>query len=98
MLRAVTENVLLEIQKTFDFFRATAASDQVYRIMLKATAHFELVRIIAKQEAPLRALQANGVLITTIAEVSFYGRDQAGNEVTAVGSIGVTFGNFGDPE
>ena len=64
----------------------------------EATAHFELVRIIAKQEAPLRALQANGVLITTIAEVSFYGRDQAGNEVTAVGSIGVTFGNFGDPE
>ena len=31
MLRAVTENVLLEIQKTFDFFKATAASDRIDR-------------------------------------------------------------------
>ena len=38
VLRAVTENVLLEIQKTFDFFRATAASDQVHRIMLSGGA------------------------------------------------------------
>ena len=28
VLRAVTENVMLEIQKTFDFFKATAASDR----------------------------------------------------------------------
>ena len=34
VLKAVTENVLLEIQKTFDFFRATAASDRLDRIML----------------------------------------------------------------
>ena len=38
MLRAVTENVLLEIQKTFDFFKATAASDQIDRIMLSGGA------------------------------------------------------------
>ena len=34
MLRAVTENVLLEIQKTFDFYRSTAASDRLDRVML----------------------------------------------------------------
>jgi type IV pilus assembly protein PilM len=34
VLAAVTENVLLEIQKTFDFYRATAASDRLDRIML----------------------------------------------------------------
>ena len=34
LLKAVTENVLLEIQKTFDFFRATATSDRLDRIML----------------------------------------------------------------
>src|SRR6186713_299628 len=34
VLRAVTENVMLEIQKTFDFFKATAASDRIDRIML----------------------------------------------------------------
>src|SRR5215467_9497544 len=32
VLRAITENVMLEIQKTFDFFRATAASDRMHRI------------------------------------------------------------------
>jgi type IV pilus assembly protein PilM len=38
VLRAVTENVLLEVQKTFDFFKATAASEQIDRIMLSGGA------------------------------------------------------------
>src|SRR5687767_5578782 len=38
VLRAVTENVLLEIQKTFDFFKASAASEQIDRIMLSGGA------------------------------------------------------------
>jgi type IV pilus assembly protein PilM len=38
VLRAVTENVLLEIQKTFDFFKATASSDQMDRIMVSGGA------------------------------------------------------------
>jgi type IV pilus assembly protein PilM len=38
ILRAVTENVLLEIQKTFDFFKATASADQIDRIMLSGGA------------------------------------------------------------
>jgi type IV pilus assembly protein PilM len=38
VLRAVTENVLLEIQKTFDFFKATAASDRIDRIVLSGGA------------------------------------------------------------
>jgi type IV pilus assembly protein PilM len=38
VLRAVTENLLLEIQKTFDFFKATAASDKIDRIMLSGGA------------------------------------------------------------
>src|SRR3954469_6460434 len=38
VLRAVSENVLLEIQKTFDFFKATASSDQIDRIMLSGGA------------------------------------------------------------
>jgi hypothetical protein len=33
-------------------------------------------------------------VLSTIADVTFYGRDQAGNDVTAVGSIGVNFGDF----
>jgi type IV pilus assembly protein PilM len=38
VLRAVSENVMLEIQKTFDFFKATAASDRIHRIMLSGGA------------------------------------------------------------
>jgi len=38
VLRAVTENVMLEIQKTFDFFKATAASDKIDRIVLSGGA------------------------------------------------------------
>jgi type IV pilus assembly protein PilM len=38
VLRAVTENVMLEIQKTFDFFKATAASDRIHRIVVSGGA------------------------------------------------------------
>jgi type IV pilus assembly protein PilM len=34
----MTENVLLEIQKTFDFFKATATSDRIDRIVLSGGA------------------------------------------------------------
>lgn len=34
VLRAMTDNVLLEVEKTFDFFKATAASERIDRIML----------------------------------------------------------------
>ena len=59
---------------------------------------FQLVRHIAKQEAPLGTLQNGAVIISTIAEVTFFGRDQTGHEVTATGRISVDFGNFGDPQ
>ena len=38
VLRAVTENVMLEIQKTFDFFKATASSDRINRIIVSGGA------------------------------------------------------------
>ncbi|PYR34217.1 MAG: pilus assembly protein PilM [Acidobacteria bacterium] len=38
VLHAMTENVLLEIQKTFDFFKATASSDHIDRILLSGGA------------------------------------------------------------
>jgi len=62
------------------------------------TASFELVRNDAKNEAPLRALRFSPVIITTIADVTFYGRDQAGNDVATTGSIQINFGDFGDPQ
>jgi type IV pilus assembly protein PilM len=38
VLRAVTENMMLEIQKTFDFFKATAAADRIDRIVVSGGA------------------------------------------------------------
>ena len=38
VVRAVSENLLLEIQKTFDFFKATAASDRIDQIVLSGGA------------------------------------------------------------
>jgi hypothetical protein len=67
-------------------------------VLDSATLGFTLVRHQAKQEAPLAALAGNGILVSTIAEVTFYGRDQTGRAVSATGRITVHFGNFGDPE
>lgn len=65
-----------------------------------AGAGFELVRHTAKAEPPLRNLAygSAGIFINTIAEVTFYGADQAGNEVQATASISVNFADFGDPD
>jgi hypothetical protein len=63
-----------------------------------ATGGFELVRHIAKQEAPLGSLVSNSVIISTIAEITFYGRDLAGREASVTGRMLVDFGNFADPE
>ena len=38
VLRAVTENLVLEVQKTFDFYRASAASDRITRIVVSGGA------------------------------------------------------------
>jgi hypothetical protein len=61
-------------------------------------ASFDLVRHVAKIEAPLVSLVTNADMITAIAEVTFYGQDHAGHDVAVSGTIGVTFGNFGDPD
>jgi hypothetical protein len=57
---------------------------------------FIIVRIQAKEEAPLLQLKTNFQILSAIIDVTFYGTDIVGNEVSATGSIGVDFGNFGD--
>jgi hypothetical protein len=54
------------------------------------------VRHVAKKEAPLVQLVDNGQIITTIAEVTFYGQDLVGNDISVTGTIQIDFGNFGD--
>jgi hypothetical protein len=67
----------------------------------ETVAVFELVRIQAKEEAPLRQLRTGGspaTPIATLAEVTFYGADQTGREVAVSGLITVEFANWGDPD
>jgi len=63
-----------------------------------STGTFPLVRVQSKLESPLKNLRNLGgaVVISTIARVTFYGHDQAGNEINVTGSIQIDFGNFGD--
>jgi len=65
---------------------------------VSAPVAFEIVRHQSKAEPPLKNLIAGGGLrfISTIAEVTFYGHDQNGNEVTVTGRIDVQFADFGD--
>ena len=65
-----------------------------------STVGFVLVRAQAKLEAPLMAMRGSGgaVMISTIAKVTFYGRDQAGSEVSVSANISVNFADWGDPD
>ena len=62
------------------------------------TTSFTLGPSQAKQEAPLAALALGTGVISTIAEITFYGSDQAGRVVSTVALIGVNFANWSDPE
>lgn len=59
---------------------------------------FQIVRHQAKLEPPLKNLASAGgqVVISTIAEITFYGFDQNGNEISIVGHMDVVFGDFPD--
>ena len=68
-------------------FTATVAANSVQ------TA-FVVVRHDAKREAPLAILGSNRLILTIIAEITFYGRDQTGHETQAVARASIDFGNF----
>ena len=61
---------------------------------------FMLVRHQNKAEPPLRNLIGGGglIFVSAIAEVTFYGRDQNGNEVAVTANLDVQFGDFGDEQ
>lgn len=63
-----------------------------------AAVAFELVRHVAKQESPLAQLVTNSNVIYSTADVTFYGQDLVGNNVSATGSMSVNFGNFADEQ
>lgn len=56
---------------------------------------FIIVRHAAKAESPLVQLGNSFAFIDTIADVTFYGHDIAGNDLSVTGSILITFADFG---
>jgi type IV pilus assembly protein PilM len=96
VLRAVTENVLLEIQKTFDFFKATAASEQIDRIMLSGGASrvdgfrdmlHERIGAPVDEFDPFRAIVWDGKKV---------GGDPAEHAATAAVAVGLALRKVGD--
>ena len=62
---------------------------------------FTLVRAQAKLEKPLVTLVGtnNGaLLISTIADITFFGKDQTGRDVTVTSSMSINFADWADPE
>lgn len=66
----------------------------------QTTGVFTLVRPQAKLEAPLRSLRGLGgaLLISTLADVTFYGFDQTGTEVSVTGTMSVNFADWADDD
>lgn len=59
---------------------------------------FTLVRAQAKLEKPLVTLAGGGgaLVISTIADVTFFGKDQTGRDVTVTGSMSINFADWAD--
>lgn len=76
------------------------ASTATITVGSEAEVTFDIVRHASKAEPPLRNLRGLGgqLLISTVAEITFFGRDQNGNEVTVTGLMDVTFGDFPDED
>jgi len=96
VLRAVTENVMLEIQKTFDFFKATASSDRIDRLIVSGGASRAegFTEILAERfGAPVEAFDP-------FRRVAFDARKVPGNPAeiaaTAAVAVGLALRRAGD--
>jgi type IV pilus assembly protein PilM len=96
VLRAVTENVMLEIQKTFDFYKGTAATDRVDRIIVSggaARAEGFIEMLAERFEAPVD-------LFDPFKRIAFDGKklgaDPADIAPTAAVAVGLALRKAGD--
>ena len=88
VLRAVTEHVMLEIQKTFDFFKAGAASDRIDRIVISGGASRAegLAEMLAECfEAPVEAFDPFKTIAFDAAKFQVDAVDVAPTAAVAVG-------------
>ncbi len=96
VLRAVTENVMLEVQKTFDFFKTSAAYDKITRIVVSGGAS----RAEGFTEMLTERFQAPVELFDPFKRVAFdaakFGVDAADVAPTAAVAVGLALRRAGD--
>jgi type IV pilus assembly protein PilM len=96
VLRAVTENVMLEIQKTFDFFKATASSDRIDRIVVSGGAS----RAEGFTEMLTERFEAPVELFDPFKKIAFdakkLGAESADAAATAAVAVGLALRRVGD--
>ena len=96
VLRAVTENLMLEVQKTFDFYKASAPSDRITRIVLSGGAS----RAEGFTEMLTERFQAPVELFDPFRKVGFdaarFGADPAEVAPTAAVAVGLALRRAGD--
>jgi hypothetical protein len=61
-----------------------------------ATIGFELVRLQAKESAPLLGVLAGagGGVLGVVADITFFGKDQVGNDISVMGSVQIQFADW----
>ena len=59
-----------------------------------ATIGFELVRVQAKESAPLIGVLAGGGVLSVVADITFFGKDQVGNDISVMGSVQIQFADW----
>ena len=83
-----------DVPYAFDGAMGVTVSDQSTSVV------FTLVRAQAKLEKPLITLKGNNgaLVISTIADVTFFGKDQTGRDVTVTGSMSINYADWADPQ
>jgi len=96
VLRTVTESLLLEIQKTFDFFKATTAAEHIDRVLLcGGTSRVDGLREALEERfgAPVEMLDP---FRTVAADGSKLGTDTTSIAPTAAVAVGLALRRAGD--
>ena len=97
VLRAVTENVLLEVQKTLEFFKAAASVDHIDRVVLSGGAsRIEELRerLQERLQAPVEHFDPFKVVAWDARKLG--GTDAADVSATAAVAVGLALRQVGD--
>ena len=95
VLRATSENVLLEVQKTFDFFKSTTGLNQIDRIMISGGA----ARVAGFEEVMRERFDTPMEMLDPFRQIAFNGQagaDAADVAPTAAVAVGLALRRGGD--